>query len=106
MAAYTADQMECAQTLWAEFAPAISRTLLSYERDATLREDLLQDLFLAILGSVERATAAANPKAYVLRIAHNVASDHIARRLKHAWVELDPAPPDPNTDPAGAGGCF
>jgi RNA polymerase sigma factor (sigma-70 family) len=96
-----ADRLARAQALWDQFSPAVSRTLLSYERDASLRQDLTQEVFLAVLDSVERIAAANNPKAYLLRVAHNVASDHIARESKHSWVELDEALVDPGMDPAG-----
>ncbi len=96
-----ADRLKSAQALWDQFSPVVSRTLLSYERDASLRQDVTQEVFLAVLDSVERIEAANNPKAYLLRVAHNVASDHIARELRHAWAELDETLVDPGMDPAG-----
>jgi RNA polymerase sigma-70 factor (ECF subfamily) len=96
-----ADRIRRAEALWAHFGPAISRTLVAYERDAELRQDLTQEVFLAILGSIERIEAASHRKAYLFRIAHNVAVDHVAREAKYAWVELDEAIADPGVDPAG-----
>jgi RNA polymerase sigma-70 factor, ECF subfamily len=96
---HEADRIARAEALWTEFGAAVSRALLAYERDPDRRQDLMQDVFLAVLGSVDRIAAAKSPKAYVLRVAHNVASDHIARELRHAWVELDDAFEDAATDP-------
>ncbi len=93
------DRIERAQALWSQFGPAIARTLLSYERDADLRQDLMQEVFLAVLGSIDRIETANNPKAYLLRVAHNVAIDHVARESRHTWVELDDEVEDPNVNP-------
>lgn len=98
---HRAEQVKRAEALWSQFGPAISRTLLSYERDADLRQDLAQEVFLALLGSIDRIDAASNPKAYLFRIAHNVAIDHVARESKRTWVELDEEIEDPLIDPAG-----
>ncbi|HEX6993191.1 MAG TPA: sigma factor [Gammaproteobacteria bacterium] len=89
------DRVRRAEALWSQFGAAISRTLLSYERDAALREDLAQEVFLAALASIDRIEAAANPKAYLFRIAHNVATDHVARESRRGWVELDDGIADP-----------
>lgn len=83
------DPIQRAEAVWTQFSPAISRTLLAYERDAELRRDLAQEVYLAILASIVRVEAAENPKAYVLRIVHNVATDHVARESRHVWVALD-----------------
>lgn len=71
-----------AEQLWQQYAPGIVRTLASYELDSQLREDLAQEIFCAIAQSVERVLAAENPRAYVFRIAHNVAVDHVARQVR------------------------
>jgi len=95
------DRVRRAEALWSRFGAAISRTLLAYERDAYLREDLAQDVFLAVLASIDRIEAATNPKAYLFRIAHNVATDHVARESRRRWVELDDGITDPSVDPQG-----
>lgn len=91
--------MNKAEALWAQFGPTVARVLLSYERDAHLRQDLSQEVFLAVLDSVDRIQAAANPRAYLLRIVHNVAIDHVARESRRSWVELDEGIEDPLPDP-------
>jgi RNA polymerase sigma-70 factor (ECF subfamily) len=95
-----ADQIRKAEALWSQFGPAVVRTLMSYERDADLRQDLAQDVFLAVLASIDRIEAASNPRAYLFRIAHNVAVDHVAKELDRNWVELEHDIPDGEADPA------
>lgn len=94
------EQVRKAEALWSELGPAVGRTLLSYERDPDLRQDLAQDVFLALLASVERIERASNQRAYVLRIAHNVAVNHVARETRRGWVELDDDIADVRDDPA------
>jgi RNA polymerase sigma-70 factor (ECF subfamily) len=81
--------MEWAEALWREHSKGINRVLLSYEADRALREDLAQNVFLALLQSVERVRAADNPRAYLFRIAHNIATDHVAREARQRWSPLD-----------------
>lgn len=91
--------IEAAEALWWQYAESLNRMMLSYEADRQLREDLSQNVFLALLSSVERVMAADNPKAYVFRIAHNVATDHIARESRYQWHELDEAMEDEGLTP-------
>lgn len=79
-----------AEQLWQRYAAPIMRTLLSYEADAQLREDLAQDVFLALLKSAAAIKAAGNEKAYVFRIVHNVAVDHIAYCVNRRTDYADP----------------
>jgi RNA polymerase sigma-70 factor (ECF subfamily) len=94
------ERLNQAQALWDEYGPIVSRSLIAYERDAERRKDLLHDVFLGIFESVDRITAARTPKAYVLRIAHNIAADHVAREAKRGWVSLDKEPACSVSDPA------
>jgi RNA polymerase sigma-70 factor (ECF subfamily) len=96
----SASRMQRTQALWGAHAPAIARALLCYERDADLRQDLTQDVFLAMLASLERIEAADRPKAYLLRIVHNVATDHVAKEARHRWVALPESIVAPGRDPA------
>ncbi|MBB3169332.1 RNA polymerase sigma factor [Simiduia aestuariiviva] len=73
---------EHAEALWHTYSAGIVRTLSGYEADPQLREDLAQEIFCAIAQSATRIMAAQNSRAYVYRIAHNVAVDHIARQVK------------------------
>ena len=63
----------------AEMGPALARVAASYERDTALREDLLQDMLIAICRSLPRLRDEARVKPFVFRIAHNKGVDHVAR---------------------------
>lgn len=93
------EQIRRAEALWSEHGPALGRALMSYERDPHLREDLAQNVFLAVLASVDRIEAARNPRAYLFRIAHNVAVNHVAKETSRNWVELDDDVVDTRNDP-------
>ena len=75
--------------LWLQHQGAISRTLLASEADPAARQDLKQDIFLALHQAAERLQAAELPRAYLFRIVHNVTVDHIARAQRHKWQPLD-----------------
>lgn len=77
--------------LWQQHQGAIMRTLLAYEANATARQDLKQDIFLALHQSASRIHTADHPKAYLFRIMHNVIVDHIACASRHKWQPLDDA---------------
>lgn len=75
--------------LWQQNQAAISRTLMASEADPAARQDLKQDIYLALHQSAERIQAAELPRAYLFRIVHNVTVDHIARAKRQQWQELD-----------------
>ncbi|MCL5049616.1 MAG: RNA polymerase sigma factor [Firmicutes bacterium] len=75
--------------LWQQNQGAISRTLMASEADAAARQDLKQDIYLALHQSAERIQRAENPRAYLFRIVHNVTVDHIARAQRAKWQPLD-----------------
>lgn len=75
--------------LWQDNQGAISRTLLASEANTAAREDLKQDIFLALHQSMARLQAAEKPRAYLFRIVHNVTVDHIARAQRSKWQPID-----------------
>ena len=75
--------------LWQQNQGAISRTLLASEADPAARQDLKQDIFLALHQSAARIQAAEMPRAYLFRIVHNVTVDHIARASRQQWRSLE-----------------
>ena len=75
--------------LWEQNRGAISRTLMACEADLSLRQDLKQDLYLALHQSLQRIKGAANPRAYLFRIMHNVTVDHIIKAQKHKYEPLN-----------------
>jgi RNA polymerase sigma factor (sigma-70 family) len=81
-----------------EYGPALRRLAASYERDAALREDLLQEILLALLGALPAWRRECSERTFVYRVAHNRAMSHLARRrqppedLARAAKVADPAP--------------
>jgi RNA polymerase sigma-70 factor (ECF subfamily) len=65
-----------------QLAPALARVVASYERDQNLREDLLQEVFVAVIASLPRLADPDKVKSFVLRIAHNRCLSHVARRMR------------------------
>ena len=83
-----------------QFGPALWRLAGSFEFDSALREDLVQDMLVAVWQALPRLNDRSSLKAYVFRIARNRAISHVARqagRPKAAeWndsLEVDPACP-------------
>ena len=81
--------VELALHLWQQYQAAISRTLMSYEADPALRQDLAQEAYLALHRSAEKLSQVDNKRAYVFRIVHNVVVDHIAGATRMAWQPLE-----------------
>jgi RNA polymerase sigma-70 factor (ECF subfamily) len=74
----------------AEHGPSLGRVVAAYARSAADREDLAQDIALALVQALGRYRGESSLRTYVLRIAHNCAIRHIARR-RAASVPLDEA---------------
>ena len=64
-----------------ELGPALARVAASYERNRALREELLQEIFLAIVTALPRLKDRAKLRPFVFRIAHNRAVRHIVKRM-------------------------
>jgi RNA polymerase sigma factor (sigma-70 family) len=64
------------------FAPALARVVASYERDRALRDELLQEVLMAIVIALPRLTQPEKLKPFVFRIAHNRSLSHITRRIR------------------------
>ena len=87
-----------AQQILTEFAPALARVVATYERDHALREELLQEVLMAIVISLPRLTQPDKVKPFIFRIAHNRSVSHIARRMREraheqAAIEREAAAP-------------
>jgi RNA polymerase sigma-70 factor (ECF subfamily) len=86
--------VDCATNIQAvlqEFTPLLSRIAASYEFDASLQEDLLQDISLAVWRALDSFRGDAKLKTFVAKIAHNRCIDHVIKqkRTTGKWVELD-----------------
>ena len=64
-----------------DFGPALSRVAAAYERDRALKDDLLQEILLAVAQSLPRLKDETRLKPFVFRIAHNKGVDHVTRHV-------------------------
>jgi RNA polymerase sigma factor (sigma-70 family) len=64
------------------YGAALARVAATYERDRALREELLQEIFIAIVSALPRLKDPAKLKPFVFRIAHNRAVRHIQQRMR------------------------
>jgi RNA polymerase sigma-70 factor (ECF subfamily) len=73
--------------------PALGRLAGSYARGAAEREDLVQDIALALWQALPRFRGESSERTFLFRIAHNHCIDHITRRRPVSSLqdlELDP----------------
>jgi RNA polymerase sigma-70 factor (ECF subfamily) len=68
--------------LWDEYGAGLMRLASSYEGRPQAREDLLQDIRLAIWMALPKFRSESSLRTFVFRIAHN-------RALAHAWKRKD-----------------
>lgn len=79
---------------------ALGRVAASYEADPARREDLLQEICLAIWRALPRFRGESSERTFIFRIAHNRGLTHACRR-RPAEAEIDPETPlaDPRPGP-------
>ena len=65
-----------------EFAPALARVAASYERDPALRDELLQEVLIAVVSALPRLKQAGSLKPFVFRVAHNRCLTHVTQRMR------------------------
>jgi len=71
----------------AEYGPLLSRVASSYEANPALREELTQDIALAVWQSLARFAGSCSIKTYILKVAHNRAVSHVAKHAKAPALE-------------------
>ncbi len=86
--------------LLAAYGPALGRLASSYSRTAGEREDLLQEIAMAIWGALPRFRGECSERTFLFRIAHNRAIAHVSRRRlptveADGELEVEDATPDP-----------
>ena len=84
-----------------EHGPMLARIAASYERDVARREDLLQEISLALWRALGSWRGDASLRTFAARVAHNRAIDHLAKHAGRGEDELDEQHPDPLPDPFG-----
>lgn len=75
-----------------EFGPAMARLAAAYERNPALREDLLQDIHLALWQSLANFRGECAMRTWTYRVAHNTAATHVLRQVRsrrQQWVTLE-----------------
>lgn len=84
-----------------EHGPALRRVAASYEADPARREDLFQDICLALWQALPRFREEASERTFAFRIAHNRGLTHGWRARGSAAADLDEVEemPDPRRDP-------
>ena len=70
----------------AEHGPLISRIAMSYEADPSLREDLTQQIMLAVWQALPSYRADASLKTFIAKIAQNRSISYVARQVRQAPV--------------------
>lgn len=71
--------MTTLEAVIATFGPALARVAASYEADPGLREDLLQDVLIAIHRALPTLRDQARLAPFLFRIAHNRGVTHVLR---------------------------
>lgn len=61
---------------------ALSRLCGGYEREPAKREELMQEILLALWRSLERFRGDASLRTWTYRVAHNVATRHVHRAVR------------------------
>jgi RNA polymerase sigma-70 factor (ECF subfamily) len=92
------------ETLLETWAPAIRRTVRLYETNAAAREDLFQDVCLALWQALPRFRGDSSERTFVFRVAHNRGASHAWRRRRRQMAPLDasPEPMDRSPSPEAA----
>lgn len=82
---------------------AIRRLTTSYERDPARRQDLIQDIWLALWQALPSFRGDCSERTFVFRIAHNRGVSHIQHWQRRRTEDLDDDAPivDEKVDPLG-----
>lgn len=92
--------MHAIEDVLREHGAMLARIAASYEAEPTRRQDLLQEISLALWKALPRWRGEASLRTFVARVAHNRAIDHLARRCRIDEDELGEQHVDPVADPA------
>ncbi|HTZ99401.1 MAG TPA: RNA polymerase sigma factor [Candidatus Aquilonibacter sp.] len=79
-----------------EYGPALSRLASGYERVESVREELMQEISLAIWQALPHFRGECSERTFVYRIGHNRGLTHACRRRPaHEAIDELPAPLEP-----------
>lgn len=98
------DERRKLEAIYDEHAAAMYGLLLNLLRDQEPTRDVMQELFRKLVTHPDRIAHARNPRAYLLRVAHNEAIDFIrhrsaADRRDDVFALSDPELFEPAADP-------
>src|SRR5688572_51114 len=79
-----------------EHGPMLARIAGSYESERARRDDLLQEITVAVWRALPSWRGDASLRTFAARVAHNRAIDHLAREKRAQGAELDDHHPDPD----------
>lgn len=80
--------------------PMLARMAGSYAREPARRDDLLQEISIALWQALPRWRGEEGTlRAFIARVAHNRAMDALAGEQRHRGSHLDEQLPDPDADP-------
>jgi RNA polymerase sigma factor (sigma-70 family) len=96
MTAYRRALEEQFERLLREHGSAIGRLASAYERNAASRDDLIQEIALAIWRALPHFRGECSERTLVFRIAHNRAITHVGQGRRRTAVGLDDAPDIPD----------
>ena len=82
-----------------EHGPMLARIAGSYESERARRDDLLQEITVAVWRALPAWRGDASLRTFAARVAHNRAIDHLAREKRAQGDELDDHHPDPDASP-------
>lgn len=69
-------------SILSEYSALLSRVAASYEANHHLRQELLQEITLAVWQPLTNFKGDSSVKTYILRVAHNRAISHVAYHIK------------------------
>lgn len=73
---------------------ALSRVAASYARNASDRDDLVQEIAIALWRALPSFRGDCSERTFLFRIAHNRGIDHVAKRRPVVSLEDEPADPE------------
>jgi len=86
-------------TVLREHGPMLARIAASYEPERARRDDLLQEISVAVWKALPAWRGDASLRSFAAKVAHNRAIDHLAREKRAMGDELDDELPDPGASP-------
>ena len=70
-----------------DYGPLFSRVAASYEANESLRQELYQEICMAVWQSIQNFRGDANIKTYLLKVAHNRCVTHISKEVNRIKAE-------------------